>query len=76
VAVKGTVTMKTIGEVADRFGEVFGWLSRRGVEPVAAPFLKYDLIAMENEVDVEACVREEADLEKWETVLGCRLADG
>ncbi len=56
VAVKGTVTMKTIGEVADRFGELFGWLSERGVEPAGAPFLKYNLIDMEDEVEVEAGV--------------------
>ncbi len=55
-AIKGVVTMQTIGTVADRVGEVFGWLGARGVEPVGAPFLRYNRIDMENTLEIEAGV--------------------
>ncbi|MBO3744831.1 GyrI-like domain-containing protein [Streptosporangiaceae bacterium NEAU-GS5] len=42
----GDVTMDTIPEIADRLGEVFGRLTAQGMEPVAAPFFKYELIDM------------------------------
>jgi effector-binding domain-containing protein len=56
VAVGGLVTMQTIGAVADRIPEVFGWLGDRGIEPAGAPFLRYDLIDMERQFEVEAGV--------------------
>jgi effector-binding domain-containing protein len=56
VAVSGRVTMQTIGTIADRLPEVFGWLGARGLEPAGAPFLKYDLIDMERQLEVEAGV--------------------
>jgi effector-binding domain-containing protein len=56
VAVSGRVTMQTIGAIADRLPEVFGWLGARGIEPAGAPFLRYDLIDMERQLEVEAGV--------------------
>lgn len=56
VAVKGLVTMQTIPEIADRLGEVFGWLAGQGVEPAGPPFLKYNVIDMERELEIEAGV--------------------
>jgi effector-binding domain-containing protein len=56
VAVSGLVTMQTIGAIADRLPEVFGWLAARGLEPAGAPFLKYDLIDMEQRLEVEVGV--------------------
>jgi GyrI-like small molecule binding domain len=55
-AIRGLVTMRTIGAVADRFPEVFGYLAARGIEPAAAPFLKYNLIDMDHELEIEAGV--------------------
>jgi effector-binding domain-containing protein len=55
-AIKGVVTMTTIGHIADRLGEVFGWLGARGVEPAGAPFFKYNRIDMENTLEIEAGV--------------------
>jgi effector-binding domain-containing protein len=56
VAVKRTVTMETMMEIADRIGEVIGWLIARGGQPAGAPFLKYDVIDMERHLVVEAGV--------------------
>ncbi len=54
VAIRGLVTMQTIGAVADRFPEIFGWLAARGVVPAGAPFLEYNLIDMERQLEIEA----------------------
>jgi effector-binding domain-containing protein len=56
VAVRGVVTMQTFPAIADRLGEVFGWLAERGVAPSGAPFFRYLLIDMERELEVEAGV--------------------
>jgi effector-binding domain-containing protein len=56
VAVGGLVTMQTIGEIADRLPEVLGWLGARGIEPAGAPFLRYNRIDMERQLEVEAGV--------------------
>jgi len=57
VAVQKLVTTDTIPEIADRFGEVFGWLAERGIAPVDTPFFRYNVIDMEaNHLDMEAGV--------------------
>jgi effector-binding domain-containing protein len=56
VAVRGLVTMGTFHLIADRFPEVFGWLAERGIEPSGAPFFKYNVIDMANEMEIEAGV--------------------
>jgi effector-binding domain-containing protein len=56
VAMRRSVTMETFNEIADCLPEVFDWLGARGVEPAGAPFLKYNLIDMERELEVEAGV--------------------
>lgn len=56
VAIKGLVTMQTIPEIADRMSEVFGWLGERGIEPVGAPFFKYNVIDMDHELEIEVGV--------------------
>jgi effector-binding domain-containing protein len=63
VAVRGLVTMETIGEVADRFPELFGWLDAHGVTPVGAPFLKYNVIDMDRQLEIEAGAPVPADIE-------------
>jgi len=55
-AVAGRVTMTTIPEIADRFGEVFGFLGARGVEFAGAPFFRYNGVAMPGPLDMEAGV--------------------
>src|SRR5262245_41741099 len=56
VGIRGLVTMPTIGAIADRIPEVFAWLGARGIEPAGAPFLKYNLIDMARELEIEAGV--------------------
>jgi effector-binding domain-containing protein len=53
VSIAKTVTMQTIPEIADRIPEIVGWLSARGVEPAGAPFLRYNVIDMERELEME-----------------------
>jgi effector-binding domain-containing protein len=56
VGIRDVVTMDTIGRVADRIGELIGWLAGRGESPAGAPFLRYWVIDMERRLDVEAGV--------------------
>ncbi|MEO3886145.1 GyrI-like domain-containing protein [Nonomuraea sp. B5E05] len=57
VGVRGTITMTTFGLVADRIGEIIGWLAQRGHAPAGAPFLRYDAINMpEDRLVVQAGV--------------------
>ncbi len=50
------VTMTTIGSVADRIPEIFGWLAVRGIAPAGAPFFRYHVVDMERQLQVEAGV--------------------
>ncbi len=63
VGVRAAVTMDTIGRVADRIGELIGWLAARGAAPAGAPFLRYWVIDMERRLDVEAGVPTEGPME-------------
>ena len=56
VAISGQVTMATIGSVADRIPEIFGWLGARGIAPAGPPFLRYNVIDMERQLEIEAGV--------------------
>jgi effector-binding domain-containing protein len=56
VAIGGTVDMASISAIADRFPEVFAWLSARGLQPAGAPFLRYHLIDMAGDLRIEAGV--------------------
>lgn len=56
VAVTGQVTMDTIPEIADRFGEVYGWLAAGGHEAAGPPFFRYRVIDMDRRLVMEAGV--------------------
>ena len=56
VAVRGTVTMTTFNEIADRLPGVIGWVLERGLPLAGAPFFKYDVIDMAKDLVVEAGV--------------------
>ena len=60
VAVRGHVTMAELGTFAGLTGEVFGWLGTRGLTPAGPPFLKYNVIDMMRQLEVEAGVPVEA----------------
>lgn len=42
--------------IADRFGEVFGWLAERGIESVGPVFFQYDVINMPGPMHIRAGV--------------------
>ncbi|HUN33571.1 MAG TPA: GyrI-like domain-containing protein [Trebonia sp.] len=56
VGVSAWVTMATIGSVAHRIPEIFGWLGARGIAPAGPPLFRYHVIDMERELHVEAGV--------------------
>ena len=56
VGMRDTVTLATIGRIADRIPELHGGLAARHVAPVGAPFLRYLTIDMAGELVVEAGV--------------------
>ncbi len=56
VGISAWVTMATIGSVADRIPEIFGWLGARGIAPADPPFFRYHVIDMERQFQVEAGV--------------------
>ena len=56
VAIAGQVTMATINSIADRIPDVFGWLGARGITPAGPPFLRYNVIDMDRQLEIEAGV--------------------
>lgn len=55
-AIRGSVTMQTIPAIADRIPGVLGWLAGHGIAPAGAPFLRYNVIDMERQLEIEAGV--------------------
>jgi effector-binding domain-containing protein len=55
-AIRGQVSMAELGPFAGRTGEVFAWLGARGLDPAGPPFLKYNVIDMARQLEVEAGV--------------------
>jgi effector-binding domain-containing protein len=53
VAIRGHVSMAEIGAFAVRTGEVFGWLAARGLAPAGPPFLKYNVIDMARQLEID-----------------------
>ncbi len=56
VGISAWVTMASLGSVADRIPEIFGWLGARGIAPAGPPFFRYHIIDMERQLQVEAGV--------------------
>jgi effector-binding domain-containing protein len=49
-----TVTMETFPAAADAsFPELFGWLQASAIAPAGAPFIRYHVIDMEAELEIE-----------------------
>lgn len=76
VAIEARVPMSGLAAIADRIGEVFGWLGARGLAPAGAPFFKYDEIDMERELHVEVGVPVGAAVEGDERVISGVLPAG
>ena len=56
VGITKVITMKTFDVVADRIPELFGWLGAHGLPATQAPFLRFNVIDMARELEVEAGV--------------------
>jgi effector-binding domain-containing protein len=55
VGIRKVVTMQEMGSglIPQLIGEVFGWLGQEGIEPEGAPFMRYYVIDMATNMDVE-----------------------
>jgi effector-binding domain-containing protein len=53
VALRDRVPMSGIAAFAVRTGEVFSWLAARGLAPAGPPFLKFNVIDMARELEIE-----------------------
>jgi effector-binding domain-containing protein len=76
VAIRANVTMQELPGLADRFGEVFGWLAEHGVAPAGPPFFRYNVIDMAHLLNVEAGVPVPAAVEGDGRVLAGVLPAG
>ncbi|MEU7832107.1 GyrI-like domain-containing protein [Nonomuraea sp. NPDC049129] len=77
VGVRGTISMTTFGLVADRIGELIGWLAERGVAPAGAPFLRYLAIDMPaDRLEVEAGVPVAAPVTVERDIFAAHLPAG
>jgi len=74
-SVGDTVSMDEIATIADRFGDVFQAVSRYGLTPTGAPFLRYRTISMGSGLTVEACVPVDASLPAHD-VVSCDTLPG
>ncbi|MER5770423.1 GyrI-like domain-containing protein [Streptomyces sp. NPDC001985] len=52
--IRGSVRMDAFGVIADRLGELIGWLTAHGVAFAGAPFFRFNTIDMAGESEVEA----------------------
>jgi effector-binding domain-containing protein len=53
VAIRGHVSMAEIGAFAVRTPEVYAWLGTHGVAPAGPPFLKYNVIDMMRQLEID-----------------------
>jgi effector-binding domain-containing protein len=56
VSLRATVTMQTINTIAHRIADVFGWLAAHGHAPDGPPFVRYNVIDMAADLDIEVGV--------------------
>ena len=55
VGIRTQVTMDEMekGVIPQLLGELFGWLGKQGIEPAGAPFIRYHVINMAANMDIE-----------------------
>ncbi len=57
VGIQARVTMEELGRVIPPlWPDVFAWLAERGVAPAGPPFIRYLVVDMDEELEVEAAV--------------------
>lgn len=55
LGIRTEVPMQELGNglIPQLLGEVFGWLDQQGIAPVGAPFMRFHVIDMDSNLDVE-----------------------
>ena len=54
MGIRTEVPMRQLPEVIPQLlGEVFAWLGKQGIAPAGAPFIRYHVIDMESQMDIE-----------------------
>lgn len=74
--VRALVTMSTMPSIADRIPEVIGRLAARGVQPAGPPFLKYNVIDMDRQLEVEAGIPVAGDVQPEGDLIVATLPAG
>jgi effector-binding domain-containing protein len=75
--IRTLVTMASFPEAADTtFPELFGWLHEQGIAPAGPPFIRYHVIDMEAELDIEFGVPVDAAVHESGRVHGGVLPAG
>jgi effector-binding domain-containing protein len=69
-ALRGHVSMAEIGAFAVRTPEVYAWLGAHGVAPAGPPFLKYNVIDMMRQLEIDNGVPVAAPVEGDGAVAG------
>lgn len=76
-AVPRSVTMKTLdGVVEQEFARLFEWLDVHGVEPAGSPFIRFLVIDMMQDLQIELAVPVDGQLEEDELVRSGSLPGG
>jgi effector-binding domain-containing protein len=76
VAIRGQVSMAEIGAFAVRTPEVFAWLGAHGLPPAGPPFLKYNVIDMARDLEIDNGVPVAAPVEGDAEVIAGVLPAG
>jgi effector-binding domain-containing protein len=76
-AIRATVTMDGFGDLlGPSWGEVFGWLAERGIEPAGPPLIRYRVIDMERQLEIDIGVPTAAPVNGDGRVVGDTLPAG
>jgi effector-binding domain-containing protein len=76
-AIRTEVSMDGFGDLLGLlWGEVFGWLGVRGVDPAGPPLIRYNVIDMEGAMEIEVGVPVAARIEGDDRVTGGVLPAG
>jgi effector-binding domain-containing protein len=76
VAIRGRVSMAEIGAFAVRTPEVFAWLGAHGLPPAGPPFMRYNVIDMTRDLEIDNGVPVAAPVEGDAEVLAGVLPAG
>lgn len=77
VGIRVQVPMDGISVAVDQaFPALFGWLGQRGIAPAGAPFIRYHVIDMTSELDIEMGVPVAAPIAGDDTVTAGALPAG